>query len=38
MKTILGILCLTLPVVAAYWDLIAPAIKKVFTHKTQPAQ
>ena len=29
MKTTIGILCIVVPVVAACWDLIAPAVKKV---------
>ena len=28
MKTTIGILCIVVPVVAAYWDVLAPAVKK----------
>ena len=38
MKTIIGILCLVLPVVLAYWDVVAPAIKNIInplTHKSK---
>ena len=36
MKTTIGILCIIAPVVLAYWDVIAPAVKnyKPLKHKT----
>lgn len=30
MKTTIGILCIVVPIVAACWDLIAPAVKKQY--------
>ena len=35
MKTTIGILCIVLPVVAACWDIIAPAIKKIISPTKQ---
>ena len=35
MKTIIGILCIVLPVVLAYRDTIGPAIKKVINPLNQ---
>ena len=37
MKTIIGIFCIVLPVVLAYWDKVAPAIKKVINPLNQKA-
>ena len=37
MKTVIGILCIVVPVVAACWDLILPSVKKIvkpIKHKT----
>ena len=34
MKTTIGILCIVVPVVAAYWDIIDPAIKKQYNKIT----
>lgn len=35
MKTTIGILCIVLPVVAACWDIIAPAIKNIVSPSKQ---
>ena len=33
MKTTIGILCIIAPVIMAYWDIIAPAVKKIITNQ-----
>lgn len=33
MKPAIGIICIVAPIVAAYWDIIAPAVKKLFTNQ-----
>ena len=35
MKAVIGILCIVVPVVAACWDIIAPAIKKIVSPTKQ---
>lgn len=33
MKITIGVLCIVAPIVAAYWDLIGPAVKKALQSK-----
>ena len=35
MKTVIGILCIVLPVVLAYWDKIAPTVKNIVKPSNQ---
>ncbi len=38
MKTTIGILCIIAPVVLAYWDAIAPAVKNFITNQKTTAK
>ena len=38
MKTAIGIICIVAPVVAACWDIIGPAVKKVINPLKQKKQ
>ena len=38
MKTTIGILCIIVPVVLAYWDIIGPAVKNLVTNQKTTAK
>lgn len=38
MKTTIGILCIIAPVVLAYWDVIAPAVKNLVINQKTTAK
>lgn len=38
MKIAIGIFCIVAPVVAAYWDAIAPAVKNFITNQKTTAK
>ena len=33
MKPLLGTICIIAPIVAAYWDIVAPTVKNLFTNQ-----
>lgn len=38
MKPLLGTICIIAPIVAAYWDVVAPAIKNIINPLTHKAK